>query len=490
MDDLLGALYGNYNPDVMSAQMMQQRIMQQQQPATDNGNADYLTQLQDSDQYAQPVQRVRASLPIPSTPAFEPTSGSKMEAEAHNSIDDLMTRLAAQREAYRQQDRNQQWMSFFGKLASSKSNTLLGGLGEAANTLAETTAKQQANNQLLDQAELEDRIRYQEWQREQARQEQAMNQTGAYQQGELELRKAALEQGHYTVMPDGLGGFIKINNKGGETESVGNPMTGVSGAPVDDKGNPLTGDDYLKTLDPRIARTAKMVANGDMAWPGGFALKWPYWQNVIAAAQTYDPTANGNRFPAVKQFNTGKQGDQVRAFDVGISHLNTLSTLADGLDNHDTKLINKAANAWKEQTGKEAPTDFNAAKEVVGNEIVKAIVGAGGGVGDREKAQQALSAANSPAQLKGVIGTYKTLMSGQLGGLKQQYENSTGRKDFYDRLSPSSRTEVMPVQQAVSGGAPDTATAIQHAKDAIAAGAPRDAVIQRLKSMNVSADGL
>lgn len=487
--DLLSIL--GLTPDSMQNKIIASQMQQPQaqpQPIADNTNdTDYLTQLQNSNAYVQPTQRVRARLPLPDT--YQPTSGSQMEADSRSSIDDLMGKLAAQRDAYRQQDRNQQWMNFFGKLASSKSNTLLGGLGEAANTLAETSSKQQANNQSLDQSELQDRIKYEEWNREQARQEQALAQTGAYQQGELGLRRAALEQGHYTITPDGLGGFIKIDNKTGDTETIGNPMTGVSTNPVDDKGNPLTGDEYLKTLDPRIARTAKMVANGDMAWPSGFALKSPYWQNVIAAAQTYDPTANGNRFPAVKQFNTGKQGDQVRAFDVGISHLNTLSTLADGLDNNDTKLVNKAANLWKEQTGQEAPTDFNAAKEVVGNEIVKAIVGAGGGVGDREKAQQALNAANSPAQLKGVINTYKTLMSGQLGGLKQQYENSTGRKDFYDRLSPPSRSEMKPIA-ATGQSTPDATTAIQHAKDAIAAGAPRDAVIQRLKSMNISTDGL
>lgn len=449
MADLLDLI--RPTPESIQQMIMQQRLQQQQSAPVDltqdNGeNADYLTQLQNSSLYSPP-QRVRATLPAQSVPAsmpasdsaYEPTSGSKMEADSRNSIDDLMAQLAGQRDQYHQQDRNQQWMSFFSKLASSKAPTLLGGLGEGATALSDVAAKQSANNQLLDQSALQDQVKYREWEKQQELEQQKADQTAKYQQGELANKSAALEQGKYTITPDGLGGFIKINNKTGDTEAVNSPATPTMTTGVDDKGNPLAGDDYLKSLDPRIARTAKMVANGDMPWPSGFALKSPYWQNVIAAAQTYDPTANGNRFPAVAKFNTGKQGDQVRSFDVGLTHLDTLENLTDALGNGDIKAINSAANTWETQTGQPAPANFNAAKEVVGNEIVKAIVGAGGGVGDREKAQKALDAAGSQKQLKGVIGTYKTLMKGQIQGLKQQYENATGRKDFMSRLSPNSQ---------------------------------------------------
>ncbi len=396
-----------------------------------------------------PVMQMAGNSSAASSPSFEPTTGAKMEADSRSSIDSILARLQASQEANHQNDRNMQWMSFFSKLASSKNPSAMGATGEAADALTQTTGQQQQANKALNQQALQDELKTREWQQQQVLEQQKADQLAKYQQGELGVKNAALEQGKYTITPDGLGGFIKINNKTGETESVNNPITGGTMASATDKdGNPLTGDEYLKTLDPRIATTAKAVANGDMAWPGGFALKSPYWQNVIAAAQTYDPSANGNRFPAVKQFNTGKQGDQVRSFDVGVSHLDTLGTLADGLQNNDTPLINKASNIWKSQTGKEAPTDFNAAKNVVGSEIVKAIVGAGGGVADREKAQKDLDAANSPEQLRGVINTYTTLMKGQLNGLKQQYENSTGRKDFYQRLSPSSRTVVAPKDDA------------------------------------------
>lgn len=135
-------------------------------------------------------------------------------------------------------------------------------------------------------------------------------------------------------------------------------------------------------------------------------------------------------------FTTGKTGNAVRSFNVGLSHLDTLDNLATALNNKDTQLLNRIGNEYAAQTGDPAPTSFNAAKKVVGDEIVKAIVGAGGGVSDREEIAKTLSAANSPAQLKAVIRNYKELMAGQLGGLQKQYTASTGRDDFDKFLSP------------------------------------------------------
>ena len=57
-------------------------------------------------------------------------------------------------------------------------------------------------------------------------------------------------------------------------------------------------------------------------------------------------------------------------------------------------------------------------------------MGSGGGVADREEAARTINAAQSPAQLKQVIDTYKQLMGGQLEGLRHQYEQSTGKTDF------------------------------------------------------------
>lgn len=145
------------------------------------------------------------------------------------------------------------------------------------------------------------------------------------------------------------------------------------------------------------------------------------------------------RSAAVQAFATGKQGDIVRSFNVSTEHLGTLSKLADALDNGDMKGFNRVANAWATQFGGTAPNNFETAKQIVGNELIKAIVGAGGGVGDRDKAQAVLDAALTPQQLKEAITTIKSLISGQLVGLKKQYEDTTGRNDFDNRLTGPAR---------------------------------------------------
>lgn len=187
-----------------------------------------------------------------------------------------------------------------------------------------------------------------------------------------------------------------------------------------------------------VDNVAQMIADGKIAPLGGFAMKTPWGQQVMSKVSEINPDYRGQDFAtkqtAEKAFTTGKQGNSVRSFNVAIAHLDTLDNLADAMQNGNMQMANKIANAFATATGGTAPNNFEAAKQIVGDEIVKAIVGAGGGVSDREKAQKTVDAANSPAQLRGVINVYKELMKGQLGGLKQQYETSTGRVDFETRF--------------------------------------------------------
>jgi hypothetical protein len=127
----------------------------------------------------------------------------------------------------------------------------------------------------------------------------------------------------------------------------------------------------------------------------------------------------------------------VRSLGVASSHLDVLSDLATALGNSDARVLNRAKNAYEKQTGDPAPADFNAARQIVGDEVVKAVVGSGAGSdSDRQNLQASFDAANSPAQLAGVISTARRLMQGQLQGWKRQYKAATGRDDF-DKFTSS-----------------------------------------------------
>lgn len=240
----------------------------------------------------------------------------------------------------------------------------------------------------------------------------------------------------------------RLNNATGMVSpynSVSSP-SGQRAKPAPQTSSPGSGSAQPATggtpLPGRYETVAQGVANYDIAPPNaGSGRGAVYASNILARAKEINPDFKAENYQAAvkaaKDFSTGQQGKAVNSFNVGLKHLDTLDQLTSALNNGNIKAVNSLANSFAKQTGSSvAPTNFEAAKKIVGDEIVKAIVGAGGGVSDREEAAATINAANSPAQLQGVINTYKQLMVGQLEGLKQQYETTTFKKDFDKKLSP------------------------------------------------------
>lgn len=213
--------------------------------------------------------------------------------------------------------------------------------------------------------------------------------------------------------------------------------------------------------DPEVIEsTAQGIARGELAPLSAFALSRPAGQAIMGRVMQihagqgtmFDPTAFATRQRVENDFATGKGGQAIKSFNVSLYHLDSLGNLVDALKNGDAKAINKLGNAVSTQLGTStAPTNFDAAKQIVGDEIVKAIVGAGGGVADREKAQKSLDNANSPKLLKGVIDTYKELMVGQLRGLEGQYKAGGGRKDFRKNFLSDEARSIYESHPSVSG---------------------------------------
>lgn len=211
----------------------------------------------------------------------------------------------------------------------------------------------------------------------------------------------------------------------------------LEGPAVSDTQSKLHGDDFLKTLKSGEQGLVKSIAEGKID-PKTLSTRGGHRERILQQVTQYDPDYNqqnyGQADKAVKDFGTGRQGQSVRAFNVALEHLDTLAELGTALHNKDLQGINKIANIWKTQTGEPGPTSFDGAKQLVADEVVKAIVGSGGGVHDREEAARTISAASSPDQLVGIINTYKHLFGGQIKGLEQQYKSLSKRDDFRDRF--------------------------------------------------------
>jgi hypothetical protein len=154
----------------------------------------------------------------------------------------------------------------------------------------------------------------------------------------------------------------------------------------------------------------------------------------------------------LNSFNKGPQAVRVTALNTAINHLETIDKLAADLNNTDTLVLNRAGNLFAKETGSAAPANFDAAKQIVAAEVIKAIVQNGGTGADRKEAGDAFNRANSPAQLRGVANTYRDLLAGQMQSLGQQYEQGTGRKDFEKRLAPNTQKVYKSATGAAVGG--------------------------------------
>lgn len=155
---------------------------------------------------------------------------------------------------------------------------------------------------------------------------------------------------------------------------------------------------------------------------------------------------------AATAFGTGKQGQTINSINVAVDHLGTMRQASDALRNGNIQLFNKIGNDFAAATGNDAPTNFDAVKQIVADEVVKSIVGSGAAAGDREKAQAILNRANSPEQLGGAISEIQKLMAGQLRGLRLQYKNSTGQSDFETHLLPETRQQLERLEPSSPSG--------------------------------------
>lgn len=151
---------------------------------------------------------------------------------------------------------------------------------------------------------------------------------------------------------------------------------------------------------------------------------------------------------AIQRFESGPQGNTIRSLGVVVDHLATLKHLSEALNNGNIERFNELAQRWAEETGSPVPTNFDAAKQIVGTEIIKSLGVAGAGTqAERAEAADAFARYRSPRQLLGAIDeVMRPLMVGQLRGLERQFTQSTGlgHDEFVQMLGPEAAKFLTP----------------------------------------------
>lgn len=153
--------------------------------------------------------------------------------------------------------------------------------------------------------------------------------------------------------------------------------------------------------------------------------------DLMTKVMQKNPTYLEGKYPVVNKtltdFASGPEGNKVRFLNVGVQHTSVLDQAADALNNNaeGPNILNKLNNYFKDQFGVAAPNTFDALKQIVAPEIKRAISGDTGSVEDRNAFLKTLDNAKSISQLKAVTAGMRLLMTGQLNGLKKQYDNGT-----------------------------------------------------------------
>lgn len=196
-------------------------------------------------------------------------------------------------------------------------------------------------------------------------------------------------------------------------------------------------------LNPQQSATAQAILEGRMDPPGSFALKTPYWQQVMGEVFRQDPQWNEQRHELRKDFTLGKGATQINAINTALQHTGVLGDSIDALKNGNVQVLNQLANNIGVQVGKTPQTTFETIVGRLGPELASAYaVGTGG---ERASIEQGLSPKMSPDQLKTNLGTNVQLLNGKINSLRNQWDQNkgAGMPAFDDRfITPEAKAVI------------------------------------------------
>lgn len=228
-----------------------------------------------------------------------------------------------------------------------------------------------------------------------------------------------------------------------------------------------TGANALSGIPPAMADQVKALAEGRMAFPSGFALKSPYWQQMLQMVSQYDPSFDAinynTRAATRKDFTSGKSAENIKSLNTAIGHLATLQQKFDALGNTDYPTYNTIGNWLGAKSGNEkiqsAVGGFDTAKLSVSGEMAKVFRSVGMSQQEIEHWMDRLSSSQSPADFKSTIKTAADLMQGRLDAIGDQYSKGMGTmKQGLDLLSPDAKKTFENLRN--SGGSGATSTSV------------------------------
>lgn len=191
-------------------------------------------------------------------------------------------------------------------------------------------------------------------------------------------------------------------------------------------------------LNPKQEATAQAILDGRMTPPSSFALKTPYWQNIMGSVFEKDPEFSEQRAQLRKNY-TVPQGNnaatQINAINTAMGHVGVLGDAVTALNNGDVRMLNSIANRLGVETGKDAVTTYNTIAHRVAPELMTAY-SAVKSQGETELTQSDFDASKGAKQLVSNVAVTARLMRSKIGSLENQWnQNKSGTMPaFQDRF--------------------------------------------------------
>ena len=224
----------------------------------------------------------------------------------------------------------------------------------------------------------------------------------------------------------------------------------------------------VEDKESMIEDSAQAIAAGAIAPPGrNNKSRDAIMAKVMRINPTYREADYGNAAAAERSWinPNGYGAKQLQAFNTVANHLETLDELSKAMQSENIPAANRAVNFFRTGLGHSEVTNFDAAKQAVSAEVVKAITGTGGALSDRQEAEAIFSAAKSPEQMAGAIQTVKQLIAGRLDTAKALYKAGTRKDNFEELLPPVARSYFADYLGQRDGTAPAVAPAAGSPKD-------------------------
>lgn len=232
--------------------------------------------------------------------------------------------------------------------------------------------------------------------------------------------------------PFGMLGIRQIAQQAGAP--IGAPALGGNApggaTPASAQAAEVHGQDLLQNLPQPIGAQVKALAEGRQPFPGGFAMKSPYWQTMLSLVGQYDPNFDMVNFNARsgvrKDFTSGKSAISLNALNTVGGHLDELEKAVDALHNSNFTPYNMVANPVKKAFGATDVTNFQTVLQTVMPELERAYRGSGGSEGSLQRWQSALAGTNGYNQQKAAIKELATLLNSKIDSLGDQYSKGMG----------------------------------------------------------------